>query len=136
MIVLCDKCFPQWAAHEVLTIVPMSSCEQCGHKANMDRGERRCTAFRKDPRSVTTLKKHRFEELADACRQAHEGFDLDSAYAVEIEFILRALAAADEAMPTILQSFHSTRPNGTCGELVLRDDALKAVALASMREVK
>lgn len=52
MTVLCERCFPDWRDREVLTIVPISPCVQCGvydqRKVNPSLAAH---AFRCDPRA-------------------------------------------------------------------------------------
>jgi len=75
---------------------------------------------------------NRFKELADFC----DGYR-NNPEVREIESILRALAAADEALPRCHCFFDpGIMAEADDGDYVKRDDALKAVALASKREVE
>lgn len=47
---LCEKCFPGWADREVLTIVPLSPCGECGAYDDRRNGGAVVHAFRSDPR--------------------------------------------------------------------------------------
>lgn len=51
MIALCEKCFPGWKDVEVLSIVPLGPCDQCGIYDNREKPDGISVhAFRKDPR--------------------------------------------------------------------------------------
>jgi len=51
---LCEQCFPAWGAHEVLTIVPLNPCCQCGKRDERHKQGARCHLFRSDPRPPRT----------------------------------------------------------------------------------
>lgn len=51
---LCEQCFPGWGEHEVLTIVPLGPCCQCGKRDERHKGGTRCHLFRSDPRPTRT----------------------------------------------------------------------------------
>ena len=52
MITLCEDCFPDSAAREVLSIVPLSPCVSCGRYDMGHKQGLRCHRFRSDPRPV------------------------------------------------------------------------------------
>ncbi len=51
-ITLCEQCFPppQWGGIELLTIIPLSPCHQCGKYDERYGGSVKCHLFRGDPR--------------------------------------------------------------------------------------
>jgi hypothetical protein len=55
MVVLCEKCFPEWKNKEVYTIVPLSPCMECG-KRDDRKGDSGLivNAFPIDPRKKET----------------------------------------------------------------------------------
>lgn len=50
MITLCEDCFADSAAREVLSIVPLSPCVSCGRYDMSHKQGLRCHLFRSDPR--------------------------------------------------------------------------------------
>lgn len=48
MIALCDKCFPDWAKHEIYATRPLTGCAQCGWSPFAP--ARKIHLFPKDPR--------------------------------------------------------------------------------------
>lgn len=48
---LCERCFPTWGDHEILTIVPMTPCVVCGQYDERRSGGVSAHLFRGDPRS-------------------------------------------------------------------------------------
>lgn len=51
MIELCEECFPLPVDVEVLTIVPLSPCAECGRRDDRFKGGLGVHLFRNDPRA-------------------------------------------------------------------------------------
>ena len=67
-VTLCEQCYPAWGEHEVLTIVPMTPCAECGQYDQQHTGGVPAHLFRGDPRAARADRQAATDVMAEAQR--------------------------------------------------------------------